>query len=362
MLRIMILLVVGSMAIAPLLFADGPVLKTGQAKSYDELGNVVIDGSIKDDGYYRKGKAVRYTIGNDVVTDNSTGLSWQDDKSIAKTWLTKPNYDNGNYYDTSGDTATTYCNKLELWGGAWRLPTIHELQKLTDYGQYEPSTTPMVFQHIHEHANGSGYWSSTTGSTKTDTTIGYDHLAWQVSFYSGSVGGRAKLSYDQVYVRCVRGNQLVPSKFLRNAELEIVTDLASGLQWQDAKDVVGSTRRSWKDSIEYCENLEIDGDNDWRMPNNNELFSIIDFDKREPAINTVFAITHSSLEWSSTTAASNPENAWYVHFKAGLLLPIGNKVNSMYVRCVRGGEITGGSGGKAFIPAIQSLLFSGDSG
>ena len=116
------------------------------------------DGSIKDDGYYRKGKAVSYTSGYDVVSDLATGLSWQDDESIGKVWVTKDNYDAGNYFDTSGDTATTYCNTLTLFGGGWRLPTIQEIHTLVDYGQYRPSVTPDTFQYIEETA----YWSSTT--------------------------------------------------------------------------------------------------------------------------------------------------------------------------------------------------------
>ncbi len=40
--------------IAGSIFAT-PLLKTGQTLSYDSNGNVVTDGSIKDDGYYQRG-------------------------------------------------------------------------------------------------------------------------------------------------------------------------------------------------------------------------------------------------------------------------------------------------------------------
>ena len=56
MLRILILLVVSAL----LALADGPVLQTGQTKSYDGDGNVVTYSSIKDDGYFRAGKAQLY--------------------------------------------------------------------------------------------------------------------------------------------------------------------------------------------------------------------------------------------------------------------------------------------------------------
>ncbi|RLA70151.1 MAG: hypothetical protein DRG24_07345 [Epsilonproteobacteria bacterium] len=336
-----------------LLFADGPVLKTGQTNSYDGLGNVVTDGSIKDDGYYRKGKPVDYTKGYDVVTDNATGLSWQDDESIIKTWVTSTNWHAGRYHDTSGNTATTYCNELTLFGAGWRLPTIQELKTLVDYGQYEPSTTPEVFSHIHEHQNDSAYWSSTSGATTT-----YEHLAWRVRFFGGAVGSGDKWS-GQVYVRCVRGGPLASSSLNRNERAQVVTDWTTGLQWQDNSDV-GSIRRNWIDALDYCEQLELDGDRDWRLPNSNELFSIIDYSRR-PAINTsVFVNTNESSTspaWTSTTSARDTEKAWWVYFGSGLVHSSGIKRLSAYVRCVRDGE-GGSSGNNGLIPVVTTFLLN----
>ena len=83
MLRILILLVVSAL----LALADGPVLQTGQVKSYDGGGNVVAYSSIKDDGYYRAGKARSYSRSGHIVIDNTTGLQWQDNESIQKPFL-----------------------------------------------------------------------------------------------------------------------------------------------------------------------------------------------------------------------------------------------------------------------------------
>ena len=88
--------------------------KTGQTKSYDESGTEVLDNSIKDDGFYQAGITASYTRDDatNIVTDHITNLQWQDDanaSTILKPWVTTANYNDGNYTDTSGDTATTYC-------------------------------------------------------------------------------------------------------------------------------------------------------------------------------------------------------------------------------------------------------------
>ncbi len=174
--------------------ADGPILQTGQVKSYDADGTVVTDGSVKDDGYYQVGKTRSYSRSGDVVTDNVTGLEWQDNETVQRPWLTQENYDAGNYNDTSGITATTYCSELELDGRGWRLPTIEELETLVDDGKYNPSVTENVFQHISSYR----YWSSTTYADSTSH-------AWFVDFYNGFSSFDIKIS--GYYVRCVRGGQ-----------------------------------------------------------------------------------------------------------------------------------------------------------
>jgi len=122
----------------------------------------------------------------------------------------------------------------------------------------------------------------------------------------------------------------------RNAE--IVSDSATGLQWQDDA-IVASTTRTWTDAIGYCENtLVLGGYTDWRLPNKKELLSIVDRSRYAPAIdNTIFVNTASSYYWSSTTDASYTSNAWGVYFSYGDSLNRYKTLNG-YVRCVRGGQ------------------------
>ncbi len=120
----MLKIIVTTVLMAILALADGSVLQTGQTKSYDNDGNIVSYSSIKDDGYYRAGAVRSYSRNGDVVIDNVTGFEWQDNGTVQKPWVTQANYDAGHYFDTSGDTATTYCATLTLDGGGWHRPWI----------------------------------------------------------------------------------------------------------------------------------------------------------------------------------------------------------------------------------------------
>ena len=316
MLRILFFLMVAVL----LALADGPVLQTGQTKSYDASGTVVTDGSIKDDGYYQKGVTRSYSSSEDVIIDNATGLEWQDNESVTKPWT-----------KTGGDTAANYCASL-LPSGEWRLPAIQELQTLVDNGHYHPSVTPSTFIH---YVPSDDYWSSTADAFDASD-------AWTVNFDFGYSSFWNK--GDNNYVRCVRGEQLTTSALSRNDTTKIVTDTTTGLQWQD--DIAAEqTKQNWIGAIDYCEEiLVLGGYNDWRLPNINELLSILDYTRYKPTIDlqvfqhTAFEDTHFSNYWSSTTDAGNTYFAWVVAFDYGSAYGK-NKDFNRYVRCVRGGQV-----------------------
>ena len=127
---------------------------------------------------------------------------------------------------------------------------------------------------------------------------------------------------------------LASADFTRSGD--IVTDSTTGLQWQDDA-TAASTSLSWQAAIDHCEALTLGGHSDWRLPNLNELKSIIDRTKFNPAIVSGFANTSSSFYWSSTSHASLSNDAWIVLFYSGLQ-SYGSKDDSHDVRCVRAGE------------------------
>ena len=122
--------------------------------------------------------------------------------------------------------------------------------------------------------------------------------------------------------------------YLRDSSKQIVLDTFSGLVWQD--NAIG-IKMNWTDAITTCENLELGGYSDWRLPNYNELYQLSDRSRYNPAISPVFVNVTSSVYWSATINASVTSAAWTVNFSGGDD-DWYNRADSNYVRCVRGGQ------------------------
>ena len=119
-----------------------------------------------------------------------------------------------------------------------------------------------------------------------------------------------------------------------------VTDTETGLMWQQGE----AGAMDWEAAITYCENLvlPVGGYDDWRLPNRNELQSLVDYSRHNPAIDrTYFPGDMSSSYWSSTTKVDLDDtggSAYFVGFYSGGVDGYGGKSGSYYVRAVRGGE------------------------
>lgn len=88
---------------------------------------------------------------------------------------------------------------------------------------------------------------------------------------------------------------------------------------------------TWDEAMEYAKKQDIG----WRLPTIQELFSIVDYEQHNPAINKgIFSGTNSSGYWSSTTLARNTSFAWYVVFYSGYVNS-DYKTGKYYVRLVR---------------------------
>jgi hypothetical protein len=116
---------------------------------------------------------------------------------------------------------------------------------------------------------------------------------------------------------------------------------------------------TWEQALTYCENLTLGGHSDWRLPNRNELQSIVDYSRYNPAIDTTyFPGTVASTYWSSTTYAYSTNGAWYVSFGYGTVDYYGRSGN-YYVRAVRGGQC--GSLGDLAISSLTADVVTGDA-
>lgn len=126
------------------------------------------------------------------------------------------------------------------------------------------------------------------------------------------------------------------AEIIRDDSTKIVHDTFTRLQWQDNTTASGL---NWEQAIRYCDELTLGGYRDWRLPNINELNSIVETGK-SPSIKNGFKSTKLNTYWSSSTSIYGTEDTWTVYFVTG-----SNNYNSktydfthFSVRCVRGGE------------------------
>jgi hypothetical protein len=99
-----------------------------------------------------------------------------------------------------------------------------------------------------------------------------------------------------------------------------------------------ATGYTWQQALQQAQTVNqsgFAGYKDWRVPNVNELNSIVEEQCYEPAVNlSIFPNTPSSWYWSSSSLASYSSSAWSVHFGYG---NTGSdlKYYGLYVRLVR---------------------------
>lgn len=126
-----------------------------------------------------------------------------------------------------------------------------------------------------------------------------------------------------------------------------VTHHKTGLIWQrcslgqswDGTDCTGeATIYTWERALAAAEQNTLAGFRDWRLPNKNELASIVEYRCYQPAINSQpFPNTPSGWYWSSSPYAYNSLVVWGVYFDNGHVY-YSNKGNDGHVRLVRSGQ------------------------
>lgn len=126
-----------------------------------------------------------------------------------------------------------------------------------------------------------------------------------------------------------------------------VTDTRTGLMWKrcsEGQSWNGSTCTgsasifNWADALNHVLTLTDAGHEDWRLPNINELESLVEDCTYGPAINTdIFPNTPSSHFWSASPNAFDSSGAWSVYFGDGVSYD-SDRSSYLRVRAVRGGQ------------------------
>ena len=283
-----------------------------------------------------------------MVRDNVTGLIWEnktDDDSLHDgsktfTWCDTNRTTNGGNPGTcgtgTGDAATdteAFINALnsDNYSGHndWRIPTVKELNTLINSSRTQPAIDTDCLPNTNPVL--SGYWSSTTLALNTNK-------AWYVDFTWGIITSDNKSGSSYSYgVRAVRGGQ--QSKSLTDNGDGTVMDSITGLMWQKA---TAPGTFTWEQALAYVVTLNstgFAGYTDWRLPDRNELQSLVDYTRYSPAIDPLVAAdtVADDYYWSSTTDAYKTSRAWLVYSYNGYV-GYNGKFSGNYVRVVRLGQ------------------------
>jgi len=132
------------------------------------------------------------------------------------------------------------------------------------------------------------------------------------------------------------GNYAGPQPAFQDNGNGTVTDLNTGLMWQQSDDQ-NNIGRAWEEAADYCAGRDLGGKTDWRLPTRLELMSIVNYGRYAPSIDiNYFSQCRSIGYWSSSTSAYYPDYAWHVYFYDGGVSWY-YKSHNVYVRCVRAG-------------------------
>lgn len=292
-------------------------LQTGQTHCYDVAGNRVPCAGSGQDAAYQRGVAApkpRFITIADTVADRLTQLLWTRDASPAE-------------FPASWEEARAFVahmNKQQTAGFQdWRLPSRPELRSLLSHQTRRPA---LPEGHPFVNVFPSWYWTSTTAA------MAPDH-AWYVSMDGARMfyGGK-----DQSFmVWPVRGPALGPAligpgrcaaqappgaadgaaRF--QTEKDAIVDRWTALRWRRCADLTGMAV-SWDQALQAVDALRRASQHPWRLPNINELESVVDCRNHSPALPRGHRWTHlREAYWSSTTSVYEPDWAWALYLDKG---------------------------------------------
>lgn len=216
------------------------------------------------------------------------------------------------------EQARQYCRDA---GPSWRMMFIEELFEL-------PQTTSF--------RDGFSYWSANQGPSD-NTVIG--------SGSEGDGGIIATLGYSffpkernitlspptkRIAAACTDAPEPV-----RKRDYAIIAegtvDRTNGLLWHTLDATDKRAKYTFDQADEMCENLTLHGRH-WRLPTLEELYSIVDYSRFRPTVDTNFfgSMMHRYY-W--TCDSLNDAEGYAVGFKLGSVATVSKKEEA-YVRCV----------------------------
>ena len=276
----------------------------------------------------REACALRSFANIEKAADDETSYRQTKDYITGLTWL----------FTGKSEAFTTqmslWCETLSYGGyNDWRRPTPKEFLTIADhdvrYSGYAVRET--YFPDLDGSDEGhTDFWTSVKGF-----------------YYSidGSVKKSESLSVTKGYM-CVRGEEYGKIDTEKYIDFEfdgesVDFDMSTQLMWGPEKKNVANL----KDALDFCENLDYAGYYDWRVPNKNELATLLDYSKSDGSdVFSSISGMSSAVYITSTSSYRNiGENSadiqpWVVDMRDGTVkIAEGNSDtgSDFAVRCVR---------------------------
>ena len=335
--------------------------------------------------------------GDGTISDRVTGLMWQRDENPRMGW-----------YD-----AMKSCQGMDLAGHTdWRLPNIKELNTIlnleyadgwwyfkdffpatglnppllhyyssTPYegyyvwvtnfcfgydGYYANRKAPLLFRAVRNMAP-SAVLRSTFRLPETGQHECFDDDGSPIpdaprgTRFSGQDGSR--VTHPMAYLKLGEGEEKLPPEALWEGGLRMVKDLNTGLVWEVKSPIAGDINchedrydrveaESW--FIAALNRKRHGGFSDWRLPNREELRSIVHYGGDSPAVDRAFFPDCApEFYWARQENGFDPLLNWGIYFGYGCAISY-PKINRYRVRAVRGGFCP------AFGGSHSSLVANGD--
>lgn len=310
-------------------------LQTGQSTCHDSTGREIPCTGSGQDAEFRRGlpwPSPRFGPEGGLVLDRLTGLTWPNDANLAGfpvTWQEALDY-------------VAAMNREKAFGHAdWRLPNRRELRSLMSHQSRNPA---LPEGHPFVNVFLGWYWTSTTAAINASyawyvhmegARMFYGHkeqffLLWPVrgdGYGALPATGQARC-YDSGgnVINCTGSGQ--DAEFgmgIRWPEPRFATgsgcvlDRLTGLCWQRRADLTGR-KVTWEGALASVRefNLAREASIRWRLPNINELESLVDASAHSPALpgGHPFEDVREGY-WSSTTSMFEPDWAWALYLTKG---------------------------------------------
>ncbi len=321
------------------------MLKTGLKSCFDQHGQRISCTGTGQDAEYLVGDALpepRFVFADHgLVRDEYTQLFWPAETDVFDFPLSWPE---------SLQAIVQLNQKRYLGRSDWRMPNRKELRTLIDHGRKNPALSR------NDHFSGlrySWYWTSTTSAMFPEYAW-YIHLAggrmfWgkktQLAFCRPVCGKSSRIlptgqkhCYDTHggVVECsgifaltdIPDYSYNPDKRFHLTETGVEDDMTGLVWYPDPFLPVGKC--NWQEALNTVRELAEKTEIAWRLPNINELESIVDCSRHTPALPSNFSLdTVQEIYWSSTTSGFEKDWAYALYMYKGAV-GVGYKPTAEY--------------------------------